>query len=260
MSFYDAARGGDAGAVRSMLAAGADPDAVDGHGFAALHHAAMGAAQTPVGATVSVLRELLAAGASVDLPSSDGRTPLYLAAEFAPSAEAVRLLLEHGAEPDVVDRHGNHIVINARADDVRDLLSQVTGQPVPPPAVPARAPGKLSARQWRAAQRRVAAVLDELAASGLVALPEAGYTQEDGFAACVQLYRPQHTGFCYYTEQDAVRARRSGELPIAFWGAPDGTEETMIRTGTAVAEAFRRAGLVVEWDGTARVRPTVLLA
>ncbi len=128
----DAARRGDADAVRALLDDGADPNAARGDGLTALHLAAreghaeivdllIGAgaetdATTRIGhftplhlaggaGNADVVDALLAAGADPGaVTTSSGVTPLHLAAEARGGERAVRLLLEHGAPVNARER------------------------------------------------------------------------------------------------------------------------------------------------------------
>ena len=123
----DAARRGDAEAVRTLLERGVDVQTAQADGMTALHWAAMrsdldlaetliyaGAnleATTRIGQHTplhvasrtgqpTVVRALLGAGADPHAATSSGATPLHLAAQ-AGSAEAVAALLDHGADVNV---------------------------------------------------------------------------------------------------------------------------------------------------------------
>ncbi|GAA2434453.1 hypothetical protein GCM10010433_38970 [Streptomyces pulveraceus] len=265
MDVFEAAHRGDATAVRAALDAGFDVTAVDAYGWSPLHRAAMGAEADPARAA-AVLAALLDAGAPVEQPGGDGRTALYLAAEFSQSPEAVELLIARGADPDVTDGHGNHVTVNAWVSEVAALLAAAAGiaPPAPAEAVPVPVPERrLSRAEWRAAEKRIGAVLDGLDAAGFVALAGAGTTQSDGFDDCSEAAGARAggpdglVGFCYYTRQDAARARRTGHLLLAFWGAPDGSTRAMERAGGLVVGAFREAGFRVRWNGTGDSRPSV---
>ena len=261
-SLFDAARSADLAAVRACLEQGADPGATDAHGFTALHGAAMACNAHDDAQVIPVIEALLQAGCPLELASGDGRTALYLAAEFAQTVAPVRLLLEHGANADVSDGHGNHVVVNAMLPEVQALLAQASGRPVPAP--PLKLPSvRMTPAQWRAVKLRLDRVFDELGREGLIALQDAGTTQEDGFADCAEAWHARGglaagwTGFCFYTRQDLNRAKRSSQLALAFWGAPEGETEACQRVGEQVVQALRRSGFLVDWGGSAQQRPVV---
>ncbi|MEL5957975.1 ankyrin repeat domain-containing protein [Streptomyces sp. CLV115] len=266
MDVFEAAHNGDLEAVRAALDAGSDAAAVDEQGWSPLHRAAMGAEADPVRAA-AVIGALLDAGAPVGHPGGDGRTALYLAAEFSQSPEAVELLIARGADPDITDGHGNHITVNAWVPEVAALLAAAAGIEPPAPDEEAPAPERrLSRAQWREARKRVGKVLDGLDAAGFVALAGAGTTQSDGFDDCSEAAEGRDSGpdglvgFCYYTGQDAERARATGRLFLAFWGAPDGSARRTEQAGELVVRAFREAGFRVDWNGAGDSRPSVDLA
>ena len=80
----------DATAVSEFLAIGADPNRRNDANATALMWAVGDLAKT---------RALVAHGADVNALSTDGRTPLVIAAAQAGSAPIVQFLLEHGADP-----------------------------------------------------------------------------------------------------------------------------------------------------------------
>ncbi|WP_406014271.1 ankyrin repeat domain-containing protein [Streptomyces sp. NBC_00984] len=263
MDVFEAARDGDLAAVRAALDAGFDVAAVDEQGWSLLHRAATGAEADPARAA-AVLAALLDAGAPVEHSGGDGRTALYLAAEFSQSPEAVELLIARGADPDITDGHGNHVTVNAWAPEVAALLAAAAGVGPPAPDEPGPAPErKLSRAEWRAAKKRIGEVLAGLDAAGFVALADTGTTQSDGFDDCSEAAGERGrgpdglVGFCYYTRQDAARARKTGHLLLAFWGAPDGSTRKMEHAGELVVRAFRGAGFPVDWNGAGDSRPSV---
>ena len=127
-SIIEAARRGDAEAVRSLIDEGADVNEAEGDGMTALHwasqrgHAEIAAlliaasakveaktrigSYTPLhlgsrGGHVSIIMMLLEAGADPEaVTSTSGVTPLHLAAAAVSGADAVAALLQHGADPD----------------------------------------------------------------------------------------------------------------------------------------------------------------
>lgn len=172
-----AVRVGDPAAVRSLLAAGADPDAPAVDGATALHWAAhldrddlvgaLIAGGADVGATnrygvqpvtlaatngsAAVLERLLAAGADPNASMPGGETALMTAARAGPPA-AVRALLRAGADPDARDDIGGQTAVmwaaarnNARAVHVlaeagADLHARTAGPPPAPSRSYFRAP------------------------------------------------------------------------------------------------------------------------
>lgn len=101
---------GEVGALRAVLAAGADAATPDQHGGYPLHYAAQMCGAPAAtdhqtrGAALEVLRALVKeGGARVDVRDADGRTPLLWAAS-AGSAAAVLALHQAGAKVDDADR------------------------------------------------------------------------------------------------------------------------------------------------------------
>jgi len=260
---FDAARKADVKTTRACIEAGADLAAVNKQGFTALQCAAMGSNETEVELNLAVLRLLLEAGSPLEYTGTDGRTALYLAAEFAPTTDAVQLLIDAGAKADISDSHGNHITVNAMMEEVVELLARVTGQPVPEPPPPEPEPVKMTTAQWRAAKARIDAVFGALAKAGLVTLQDAGQTQSDGFSDCVEEFHERGGeaagvhGFCFYTRQDLNRAKSTSRLSLAFWGAPEGADADMLRVGELIVDHFRKAGFEVRWNGAVSMRPEI---
>jgi ankyrin repeat protein len=104
---HSAARMRDVPAVRQELAAGVNVDVVNGRapngdgGNTALWFAAQG----PWPHGVDVARVLIDAGADVNKRCEHGRTALHIAAAWG-HTDVVRLLLENGADPTIVDDEG----------------------------------------------------------------------------------------------------------------------------------------------------------
>lgn len=119
LPIHDAARNGDAAALRRLLAG--DPalrDAPTAAGSTPLHLAAMNGDPGP-------LQALLAAGARVDARDREGATPLHLAA-YASRTENARLLLAAGADPKLKTDLGRDVLSMARkvrADELAGVVS-----------------------------------------------------------------------------------------------------------------------------------------
>jgi len=104
----DAARAGDAPAVRAMLAHGADPNQPAGNnGWTPLLHAI----HTH---QIGSVHALLDGGADINRTSPDQTTPLMMAAGYG-YTDIVELLLERGADPRVADTGGFHAIDLAAA-------------------------------------------------------------------------------------------------------------------------------------------------
>ncbi len=112
-----AAERGDLLHARELLAAGADPDALDG--------ARPGLCRPLLGAAfigeLSLVRMLLAAGARPDRPNVQGRTPLHHAADQG-HAEVAALLVAAGAPLEAEDLFGQTALHLASWQDHADAL------------------------------------------------------------------------------------------------------------------------------------------
>jgi len=258
---FAAAWAADAQTTAALLAAGADVHAVDAFGFTALERAASSLDCAPMESALATLRLLIDAGSSLEHIGAGGRTALYLAAEFSPAGpEAVQLLIDAGAQPDMYDAHGNHIVENAWSPQVKALLSALTGHALPKVIV--RKPDrKMSAAAWKLARARIDAAFAVLEAAGIVATAGCGDTPDDAADDTNELFWQRGgtdaglKGFCFYSGDDMKRARRTSDLSIGFWGPPDSA--AMEQIGQAIVDAFASVGLPAEWDGTERMRPCI---
>lgn len=125
------------------------------------------------------------------------------------------------------------------------------------------------ASQWQAKQQaeqawpaqtdcdRLDALFEQLHASGICALANAGYTMSDGHVEVNQAVADapdvRYHGYCFYHGQDMERAIDGGGLMLAF-GDLEGREDADLAVGQQVAAALRAAGFAVDWDGTPRKR------
>ncbi|WP_313205461.1 ankyrin repeat domain-containing protein [Stenotrophomonas sp.] len=255
---FEAAWNANAAATAAFLAAGADVRAVDAFGFTALERAASSQDCAPMEDTLATLRLLIDAGSPLEHIGAGGRTALYLAAELSPDGpEAVQLLIDAGAQTDVCNVQGNHIVKNAFSPKVKTLLSALTGHAIPPVVV--RKPDrKMSAAAWKLARTKIDAAFAVLESAGIVTTGGCGDTRDDAADDTNELFWQRGgtdaglKGFCFYSGDDMKRAKRTSDLSIGFWGPPD--RDAMEQIGQAIVDAFASVGLPAEWDGTERMR------
>ena len=85
--------------VKAMIVASAKVDAIDKYGYQPIHFAAEAG-------NVELVQALLAAGAKVDAPNKNGAQPIHLAAKSG-NGELVKILLRLGAKVDAKDNKGN---------------------------------------------------------------------------------------------------------------------------------------------------------
>jgi ankyrin repeat protein len=119
-SLVDAARSGDAAAVRGMLAKKADVNVASADGTTALHWAAQRD-------DIAMIEALLKSGAKVDAATRHGVTPLQLAATNG-KAPVITRLLGAGANPNTALPDGETVLMTAArtgaVDAVRVLLDR----------------------------------------------------------------------------------------------------------------------------------------
>jgi ankyrin repeat protein len=113
--------------IAYLIAAGADPNAVDKSGVAPLHRAVRNRCSAAASA-------LIDNGADPRLPNNRGSTPLHLAVQNTGKSNSgtqssqdeqqrlIALLLRHGASPNDVDRNGKPVVVAAANARIRHLL------------------------------------------------------------------------------------------------------------------------------------------
>ena len=113
--------------ITYLIEAGADPDAVDNSGVAALHRAVRTRGSSAVSA-------LLEAGADPGRRNGSGSTPLHLAVQSTGKGGSgsnaavseqrliIGLLLDHGARTTDVDGRGKTVSASATSAWVRQLL------------------------------------------------------------------------------------------------------------------------------------------
>jgi len=113
--------------IEYLIGEGADPNAFDNSGVAALHRAVR---TRSAGAVVA----LLEGGADVRLQNKRGSTPLHLAVQNTGRSDSgsaaakdqqlqiISVLLRHGARPTDTDAKGKTVAAAAMSDDVRAML------------------------------------------------------------------------------------------------------------------------------------------
>jgi ankyrin repeat protein len=200
----DAARRGDAAAVRGLLQQGGDVNGAEGDGMTALHWAAERGDQdlaalllrsgadpavvtrigrhTPlhVAATrghLAVVRQLVAAGAEVGAETTTGAVPLHFAAASG-SGETVALLLDHGADVNVREPQWGQTPLMfaaaaGRTAVVEALLARGADPKITGRVVDISARNRQDSADSRARNARVAAIQKHLAARAAAAAPAA---------------------------------------------------------------------------------------
>ena len=96
ISLHQAAHFGHDVRIRTLIAAGADPNVTDNSGMTPLHDAAH------FGHTAYVWTALITSGGDPNAADNCGRTPLHIASS-KDRASYVRMLIDAGADPNVVD-------------------------------------------------------------------------------------------------------------------------------------------------------------
>jgi hypothetical protein len=263
-AIFDAIKKGDLSALQAQLVLKPDLTQKDSYGFTPLHRAASASNILDEVTSVALLTALIQAKSPIELTSEDGRTALYLAAEFSNSLAPLQVLINAGANANISDKFGNHIVENAMMEEVQRYLSNLTGHPMP--IAPLELDNvKLSTSDWKAAKTHLDAVFAQISQSSILVLQNAGTTQEDGFSDCSELMQTKISqgervlGFCFYTSQDLSRAKRTSKLSLAFWGAPDGDDEASLSVAKIITDAFTQYPFIVDWTGSVKSRPMIYL-
>jgi hypothetical protein len=102
---------------------------------------------------------------------------------------------------------------------------------------------------------RLDSAFDELNGSGIIALQNAGYDQDQGLEDVTDAYHEQGgadsrvEGYCFYHGQDLERAV-DGEGLLLTFGDIQGDDERGIDIGHRIVETLARHGLAVSWSGT----------
>ena len=93
---FEASLNGQLSQLKNLIDGGFDVNSRDKDGSTALMYAAYNG-------HVDVMRELILKGASINLQDSNGRTALMMASS-GPFPAAVKILLDHQADPNITDR------------------------------------------------------------------------------------------------------------------------------------------------------------
>lgn len=266
---FEAIKNGDVERVKALTEnSDTDVNVYNERGFTPLQTACFRSNSLDADTAMQIIKLLVEAGALLNVPSKEadgyGRTAVFLAAEFSPDIQPIKYLIEQGADPSIHKEGFPNIVDNAMEEDVQQYLSEITGFAIPATEdetehVP------LTKRQWKKAQNDLKKVFQSLNEANIVALQKAGYTQQDGFQDCVEICQEKIdnnqtvAGICFYTEQDMERALDTGLLSLDFWGYPEGSDEDTIAVGRLITEIFEQHSFTVNWDGSADLRPEVVL-
>ena len=118
---FDAVQRGDVAQVEQALSRGADPNADDGGklGWRPLHVAIEAIGED--GAPLDLLRVLLNGGAQVEVWDRRKEATPLLMAVFRAQPDSVRLLLAHGANPDVVGLEGDTPILWAMLQEDEEI-------------------------------------------------------------------------------------------------------------------------------------------
>ena len=96
---------------------------------------------------------------------------------------------------------------------------------------------------------------DELNETGIIALQNAGFTQDEGIEDVTAEYEELGgedslvEGYCFYHGQDLERAV-DGEGLLLTFGDIQGDDARGVEIGARIVEVLHRHGLAVEWTGT----------
>jgi hypothetical protein len=103
---------------------------------------------------------------------------------------------------------------------------------------------------------RLVKAFDELCASNIIALHNAGYETSDGEYEVVQVEkelrknRVKSDGYCFYHEQDLARAidKKNPNLYIAFQKVDNEDDNVTIGVGKKIVTVLKKYGFEVDWE------------
>lgn len=117
---YTMSRDGDLQGVKSLIQSGVDPDVISNHNPKTACWIATYRRHN------SILRLLLEHGANPNFKNSEGIAPLYFAIAFQ-NFEAVKLLVDNGADTTTPDNNGRTPLYYAQNNECQDIIDYVRG-------------------------------------------------------------------------------------------------------------------------------------
>jgi hypothetical protein len=106
---------------------------------------------------------------------------------------------------------------------------------------------------------RLDEVFEALEDQGIIALQDAGYTQDNGLDDVTEIYHEAGgeesdiVGYCFFHGQDLERVMRSGKLFLTY-GDILGDDDKGTEIGQRIKRAFEEAGFTIEWNGSIKSR------
>ncbi|MFL9924469.1 hypothetical protein PQR62_09340 [Herbaspirillum lusitanum] len=109
---------------------------------------------------------------------------------------------------------------------------------------------------------RLDALFQELNESMIIALQNAGFTNQDGLGDVRQIWSEQpsraYRGYCFYHQQSMASALAGRGLLLSYGDLANTDEGTLAIAGEIVS-ALERHGFRVDWDGSAQTKINVPL-
>ena len=107
---------------------------------------------------------------------------------------------------------------------------------------------------------RLVEVFDKLSRQKIIALHNAGYTQQDALFEVKEVWEDLEdedihpVGYCYYHGQDIERALEDNILCLGFYGKKEKNDKEAILIGNIIANELKEAGFTINWNNTASKR------